>query len=98
MRKDELPKEWGSFIVNPNARPGKNSTLLKTYKPNILVRFLTTGCNTTIANLAIFVEKGYAKLTEIIPTKILFDIFNIFPSIDNNRGVATIKSALDSRT
>ena len=98
MRKHELPKEWRSFIVNPNAQPGKNSTLLKTYKRNILVRFLRTGCNTTIANLAIFVEKHYVKLTEIIPTKILFDIVNIFPSIDNNRGVAAVKSALDSRT
>ena len=54
--------------------------------------------NVYIANLAIFVEKHYVKLTEIIPTKILFDIVNIFPSIDNNRGVAAVKSALDSRT
>ena len=87
------------------------------------VRLLTTGCNMAIENLAIFVEKHCAKLTENIPTKIndsyhlidifealnakgipnnaiivSFDIANMFPSIDNNRGVAAVKSALDSRT
>ena len=54
--------------------------LYKTYKPNIPVRLLTSGCNTAIENLAIFVEKHCAKLTENIPTKIndsyiLIDIF-----------------------
>ena len=43
VRKDELSKEWASFIVNPNAQPRKNSTLYKTHKPNIPVRLLTTG-------------------------------------------------------
>ena len=105
---------------NPNA-PGKNSTLYKTHKPNIPVRLLTTGCYTAIENLAIFVEKYCAKLTENIPTKIndsyylidifealnakgipdnanlvSFDIVNMFPSIDNNRSVAAVKSALDT--
>ena len=123
VRKGELSKEWASFIVNPNAQPGKNSTLYKTHKPNIKVRLLTTGCNTAIENLAIFVEKRCAKLTENIPTKInysyhvidifetlnakgildnailvSFDIVNMFPSIDNNRGVAAVKNALDSQT
>ena len=80
MRKRELLKSWASFIVNPDAQPGKNSTLYKTHKPNIPVRLLTTGCNRAIENLAIFVEKYCAKLTENIPTKIndshhLIDIF-----------------------
>ena len=81
------------------------------------------GCNTAIENLAIFVEKHCAKLTENISTKIndsyhlidifealnakgipinailvFFDIVNIFPSIDNNRGVAAVKGALDPQT
>ena len=123
VRKGELSKEWASFIVNPNAQPGKNSTLYKTHKPNIRVRLLTTRCNTSIENLAIFVVKHCAKLTENMPTKIndsyhlidifetlnasgipdnailvSFDIVNMFPSIDNNRGVAAVKNALDSQT
>ena len=123
VRKGELSNEWASFIVNPDAQPGKNSTLYKRHKPNIPVRLLTTRCNAAIENLVIFVEKHCAKLTENIPTKIndpyhltdifetrnpkgipdnailvTFDIVNMFPSIDNNRGVAAVKSALDSRT
>ena len=70
MRKGELSKEWPSFMVNPNARPGKNTTFYKTHKPNVPVRLLTTRCNTIIENLVIFVEKHCAKLTENIPTKI----------------------------
>ena len=55
MRKEgELSKEWASFIVNPYAKPEKNSTLYKMHKPNIQARLLTTGCNTAI-------EKGLLK-------------------------------------
>ena len=80
------------------------------HKSNVTVRFLTTGCNTVIANLAIFVEKHCAKLNENIPTKInakgipdntilvSFDTVNMLHSIDNNRGAAAVKSVLDSRT
>ena len=70
VRKDELSKEWTSFIDNCNAQAGKNRTFHKTYKQNIPARLLTTGCNTAIENLAILVEKHRAKRTENIPTKI----------------------------
>ena len=70
VRKDELSKEWTSFIDNRNAQAGKNRTFHKTYKQNIPARLLTTGCNTAIENLAILVEKHCARLTENIPTKI----------------------------
>ena len=123
VRKGELSKQWALFIVNPNAQPGKNSALYKMHKPNIPVRLLTTGYDTAIENLTIFVEKHYTKLNENMPTKInasyhvidtsetlnakgipdnailvSFDIVNMFPSIGNNRGVAAVKSVLDSRT
>lgn len=39
------------------------------YRPNIPVRLLPTGCNATIENLAISVEKYCAKLTENRKTK-----------------------------
>ena len=49
VRKGEFSKkQWASFIVNPNAQLGKNSTLHKMHKPKILERLLTTGCNTAI--------------------------------------------------
>ena len=68
-KRQVISKERASFIVNPNPQPGKNSTLYKTHKPSIPVRLLTTGCNPTIQNLAIFVGKHCPKLTGNIPTK-----------------------------
>ena len=46
-----VTKKWKFFIVNPNAQTGKNSTLYKTHKPNIIVKLLTTECNMTIEDL-----------------------------------------------
>ena len=51
MRKCVLPKEWKFFTVNPNAQTGKNSTLYKTHKPNIIVKLLATECNMTTEDL-----------------------------------------------
>ena len=48
LRKRKTSKEYVSFIVKNNAQPGNNSTLYKTHKPNVPVRCLTTGCNTSI--------------------------------------------------
>ena len=78
-------------MVNPNARPGKNSTLYKTHKPNVPAKLLTIECNAAVQNLALFVEKHCANLTENIPTKInyshhLIDIFetlNAKGTLDN---------------
>ena len=68
--KKQLSSKWSKFIINQNAQPGKNSTLYKTHKTGIPVRLLTTGCNTAIENLAIFVEKHCAPLAESISTRI----------------------------
>ena len=119
---NQLTTAWQQFIINENAQPGKNSPLYKTHKPDIPVRLLTTGCNTAIENLAIFVEKHCAPLTDKIETRIKdsyhlldiiddlnqqsipdnailvsFDIINMFPSIDNERGLIAVKSALENR-
>ena len=51
MRKCELLKELTFFIVNPNAQPGKNSTVYKTHKPNIPVRIFITICNKKSSNI-----------------------------------------------
>ena len=66
----ELSKEWSEFIRCTEARPGKNSTLYKTHKPDIPVRLLTTGCGRAIQHLAIFVEKYCSPLSETLPTRI----------------------------
>ena len=68
--KGELNSRWANFIINEDAQPGKNSTLYKTHKDGTPVRLLTTGCNTAIENLAIFVEKHCAPIAESIPTRI----------------------------
>ena len=87
------------------------------------MRLLTAGCNTVIENLAIFVEKHCAPMTQDIKTRIkdtlhllciiddlnktilppntklvAFDIHNMYPSIDNKRGVEVIRNLLNSRT
>ena len=69
-KKGELNSRWADFIINEDAQPGKNSTLYKTHKDGTPVRLLTTGCNTAIENLAIFVEKHCAPISESIPTRI----------------------------
>ena len=69
VKKAELSKEWASFIINPNARPGKNSTLYRTHRSYIPARLLTARRNTVTANLTLYFEKHCAKLTENIPSK-----------------------------
>ena len=122
ISRNEISKEWGKYIVNVNAVPGKNSTIYKTHKPNNPVRHLTTGCNTAVENLSRFIEVNCAPLTNNIETKIRdtshlldvfdelnleripdntilvsFDIINMSPSIDNDRGIAAVMNALETR-
>ena len=43
-------------ILNVNARPGKNHGLIKTHKPNNLIRLITSGNGTAVENLSLFTE------------------------------------------
>ena len=70
VSKSEIFQERTSCIANINAQLGKNSTQYKIHKPIVSVRLLTTGCNTVIEHLAIFVEKHCAELTKNIPIRI----------------------------
>ena len=47
-KNGSITKEWKNYVINENAKPGVNSTLYKTHKPNNPVRLLTSGCNTAI--------------------------------------------------
>ena len=66
----EIPKIWRDYVINIDAKPGKNATLYKTHKTGNPVRLLTSGCNTAIENLARFIEVVCAPLTENMPSRI----------------------------
>ena len=68
--RGDITKQWSNFVKNPDAVPGKNSTLYKTHKASVPVRLLTTGCNTATENLSRFVEKYTAPLAQNIPSRI----------------------------
>ena len=54
--KGEITQPLVDCILNLNARPGKNYGLIKTYKPNNLIRDLTSGNGTAVENLSLFTE------------------------------------------
>ena len=56
ISRNEISKEWAKYIVNEDTVTGKNSVLYKTHKPNNPLRLSTTGCNTAIENLSLFIE------------------------------------------
>ena len=86
------------------------------------MRLLTTGCNTAIENLSIFIEKVCGPLVFGLPnvikdtsnlldiidnlnsiglpenvTLVSYDIVNMVPNIDNERGMEAVRCLLDSR-
>ena len=86
------------------------------------IRVITSGCNTAVENLSIFVENVLIELARELPSQIKdtchmldiiddmnnsnlssnailvsFDIVNMFPSIDNNMGIASVRKYLDER-
>ena len=56
--------------------------LVKTHKANNPVRIITSGCNTAVENLSIFVEKVLYKEVERVPSRIK-DISHMLDIIDN---------------
>ena len=95
---------------------------VKTHKENNPVRVITSGCNTAVENLSIFVENVLFELASKLPSRIKdnchmleiiddmnnsnlsssailvsFDVVNMFPSIDNNMGIASVRKYLDER-
>ena len=89
---------------------------VKIHKENNPVRVITSGCNTAVENLSIFVEIVLLELASKLPSRIKdtchmleiiddmnnsnlssstilvsFDVVNMFPSIDNNMGIASFR-------
>ena len=95
---------------------------VKTNKEHNPVTVITSGCNTAMENLSIFVENFLFELASELPSRIKdtchmleiiddinnsnlssnailvsFDIVNMFPRIDNNMGIASVRKYLDGR-
>ena len=95
---------------------------VKTLKENNPVRVITSGCNTAVENLSIFVENVLFELASELLSRIndtchmleiiddmnnsnlssnaillSFDLVNLFPSIDNNMEIASVRKYLDER-
>ena len=77
----DISSDWKNYIINSDARPGKNVTLYKFHKPDIPVRLLTTGCNTAIEHLSMYIENICAPLANSIETRIR-DTFHLLDIID----------------
>ena len=57
-----LSSDQVTFITPEHSRPGKMYGNIKTHKMNNTVRVITSGCNTAVESLSIFVEKELYKL------------------------------------
>ena len=80
--KGVIDNNWKRFITSTNSRPGKMYGLVKTHKVNNPVRVMTSGCNTTIESLSIYIEHGLFELSEGIPSRIK-DSNHLLDIIDN---------------
>ena len=108
------------FITVNNSTPGKMYDNVKTHKIGNPTRVITSGCNTAIENLSIFVENVLYDIVSELSSRIKdtnhmlditdylnsldfpsnsilvsFDIINMFPNIDNNLRLSSVKKYLD---
>ena len=56
MNKGEITQPLLDYIINPDAKPGKNYGLIKTHKTNNPIRLITSGNGTAVENLSLFTE------------------------------------------
>ena len=68
--KGKIGNNWKWFITPVNSTPGKVYGLLKTHKANNPVAVITSGCNTAIENLPIYIENVLYDLSEGMPSRI----------------------------
>ena len=88
------------FITPFSSTAGEIYGNVKTHKENNPVRVLTSGCNTAVENLSIFVEIIDDMNNSILSSSAIlvrFDVVNMFPSIDKNIGIASVRKYLDER-
>ena len=86
-----LDNSWCRFIETSHANPGKMYALFKTHKVGNPARVTTSGCDTAIENLSIFVEKClYSEVLEIKSR--VKDTSEMFTIIDNLNKSNTLTS------
>ena len=65
-----LDEKWKSYIQTECSTSGKMYGLIKTHKNNNPARIITSGCNTAIESLSIFVEKALYDIASNLPSRI----------------------------
>ena len=80
--KGVVDNNWKRFITPTNSTPGKMYGLVKTHKVNNPVRVITSGCNTAIERLSIYIEHVLFELSEIMPS--IIKDSNHLPDINDN--------------
>ena len=80
--KGVIDNNWKRFITPTNSRPGKIYGLVKTHKVNNPVRVITSGCNTAVESLSIYIEHVLFELSEGMPSRIK-DSNHLLVKIDN---------------
>ena len=68
--KGVIDNNWKRLVSPTNSTPGKTDGLLKTHKVNKSVRIITSGCNTAIESLSIYIEHVLFELSESVPSRI----------------------------
>ena len=68
--KNIISDKWKEFITPEQPAAGKMYGLVKTHKDGNPVRVITSGCNTAVENLSIFVEKTLYDIISNIPSRI----------------------------
>ena len=65
MVYESISEKWKKFITVKDSTPGKMYGNVKTHKIGNPTRVITSGCNTAIENLSIFVENQELKIQTI---------------------------------
>ena len=65
-----ISEKWKTFITVEDSTPGKTYGNVKTHKIGNPTRVITSGCNTTIENLPIFVENVLYDIASELPSRI----------------------------
>ena len=68
--KGMIDNKWKRFITPTNSTPGKMYELVKTHKVNNPVRVITSGCNSSIKDLPIYIEHVLFVLSESMSSRI----------------------------
>ena len=80
--KNILDNKWRSFITSFSSTAGKMYGNVKTHKENNPVRVITSGLNTAMENLPIFVENVLLELASKLPSRIM-DTCHMLDIIDD---------------